>query len=55
MSEEQISHTDWKYTVKVSNDNTKGEKRVTVTVRDDVGIEPLVKLAIEQYAKVLAG
>lgn len=28
-------HVDWKYDVKISNDNAKNEKRVTVHARSD--------------------
>ena len=42
-------HPDWHYEIKVSNDNTKGEKRVTVHVRSDVNPEEAQKLADKLY------
>ncbi len=42
-------HEDFAYEVKVSNDNTKGEKRVTVHVRSDSNPEDAQKLADKLY------
>ena len=45
----QTIHSDFAYEVKVSNDNTKGEKRVTVHVRSDHSPEAAQKLADKLY------
>ena len=37
------------YEIKVSNDNTKGEKRVTIHVRSDMNPEDAQKLADKLY------
>ncbi len=42
-------HNDWEFEIKVSNDNTKGEKRVTVHVRSDDHPEAAQKLADKLY------
>ena len=41
-------HDDWKYDVKIDNNNAKGEKRVTIHARSD---ESLVK-ALEDALKL---
>jgi uncharacterized membrane protein len=46
---ETIVHKDWAYEIKVSNDNTKGEKRVTIHVRSDVDPAEAQKLADKLY------
>ena len=52
--EYEILHPDWKIDVKVSNDNTKGEKRVTVHYRSDhESIEDCRKKAHEIYTEEL--
>ena len=39
-------HTDWKYDIKISNDNAKNEKRVTIHARaDSDNLEELLKRA----------
>ena len=42
-------HAEFAYDIKVSNDNTKGEKRVTVHVRSDTNPEAAQKLADKLY------
>ena len=42
-------HAEFAYDIKVSNDNTKGEKRVTVHVRSDTNPEGAQKLADKLY------
>ncbi len=42
-------HPDWQYDIKVSNDNTKGEKRVTVHVRSDGDPNAAQELADKLY------
>ena len=49
VSENMTDHPDWQYDIKVSNDNTKGEKRVTVHVRSDSNPEEAQKLADKLY------
>ena len=43
----RIYHDEHDITVKVSNDNQKGEKRVTVTLRSDGEPKDVIKLARE--------
>jgi len=50
---ELTEHPDWTYDVKVSNDNTKGEKRVTVHVRSDGDPSEAGKLADKIYKDTL--
>ena len=46
----EIIHDEWKIDVKISNDNTKGEKRVTVHYRSDTEtVEDARKKAHEIY------
>jgi hypothetical protein len=42
-------HSDWAFEIKVSNDNTKGEKRVTIHVRSDIDPDKAQKLADKLY------
>lgn len=42
-------HDDWKYDVKISNDNAKNEKRVTVHARSDDTLDEAVKDANKLY------
>ena len=42
-------HLDWKYDVKISNDNAKNEKRVTVHARNDETIEKAIEEAEKLY------
>ena len=49
----EVLHPDWQYDIKISNDNTKGEKRVTVHVRADTDIEKVMKLAHKAYIEEL--
>jgi hypothetical protein len=43
-------HVDWKYDVKISNDNAKNEKRVTIHARsDDDALEELLKKAQQLF------
>ncbi len=35
-------HVDWKFDVKISNDNAKNEKRVTVHARSDESLKEAV-------------
>ena len=46
-------HSEWAYDIKVSNDNTKGEKRVTVHVRSDEDPDGAQKLADKLYKEEL--
>ena len=46
----EFQHPDWHYSVKISNDNTKGEKRVTVTVHSDDNGDAARNKAHELYA-----
>ena len=49
-----VIHPEWKIDVKISNDNTKGEKRVTVHYRSDSDdIKKVVKKAHEMYVEEL--
>lgn len=38
-------HPEWTYDIKLSDDNTKGEKRVTIHVRSDGDPQEALKLA----------
>ncbi len=50
----EVIHPEWKIDVKISNDNTKGEKRVTVHYRSDTEtIEEARKHAHEIYTEEL--
>ncbi len=49
----RIYHDEHDITVKVSNDNQKGEKRVTVTLRSDGEPKDVIKLARELYEDAL--
>lgn len=49
-----IIHAEWAIDVKISNDNTKGEKRVTVHVRSDGDPDAAQKLAHKLYAEELS-
>ena len=42
-------HPDWKFDVKISNDNAKNEKRVTVHARSDLSLKEAVDDAISLY------
>lgn len=44
-------HEDWTYEIKLSNDNTKGETRVTVKVRSDSDPEAAKKLAVKLFTE----
>jgi len=50
-------HDDWRISVQISNDNSKGEPRVTVKVRGDAECKDAMEeahLAYETEAKKLA-
>jgi len=51
--EAMLKHKDWAFDIKISNDNTKGEKRATVHVRSDGEGMDAVKLAHTLYKEVL--
>lgn len=42
-------HEDWQYDVKISNDNAKNEKRVTVHARSDSTLKEAVDDANSLY------
>ena len=48
-----VIHPEWAFDIKISNDNTKGEKRVTVHVRGDIDPTALKKKAHELYVEEL--
>ena len=48
-----VIHPDWAFDIKISNDNTKGEKRVTIHVRGDIDPKELAKKAHELYVEEL--
>ena len=48
-----VIHPDWAFDIKISNDNTKGEKRVTIHVRGDIDPNELAKKAHELYVEEL--
>jgi hypothetical protein len=48
-----VVHPDWQYDIKISNDNTKGEKRVTVHVRSDGDPKAAAKQAHDLYVEEL--
>lgn len=54
MSMQSNTHSDFAYDVKISNDNTKAEKRATIHVRSDT-MDPheVVKLAKQLYEESL--
>ena len=43
------THTEHNIDIKISNDNTKGEKRATIHVRTDGVAEDAIKLAIKLF------
>ena len=50
----EVVHPDWRIDIKISNDNTKGEKRVTVHYHSDTEtIEEARKHAHEIYTEEL--
>ena len=49
----KIFHDEHDISVKISNDNTKGEKRATVTLRSDADPMEAVKLADKLYKEIL--
>jgi len=49
----EIYHTEHNYDIKISNDNTKGEKRATIHVRSDTNPEDAIKLANQLYKEAL--
>ena len=46
---DSYTHTDHNIDIKISNDNTKGEKRATIHVRTDGVAEDAIKLAIKLF------
>ena len=44
-----LTHTEYAVDIKISNDNTKGERRCTVHVRSDGDIEEALKNAVKIY------
>ena len=44
-----VFHNEHNVDVKISNDNTKGERRCTVHVRTDGDPQDAIKLAIQLY------
>jgi len=49
----KIYHDEHDISVKISNDNTKGEKRATVTLRSDGDPMEAVKYANKLYKEIL--
>jgi len=45
----EVIHPEWHIDVKVSNDNTKGERRCTVHIRSDGDVKKAVEEAIKAY------
>jgi len=50
----QTAHTEHDIDIKISNDNTKGEKRATIHVRTDGLAEDAIKLAIKLFKESTA-
>ena len=46
---DSYTHTDHNIDIKISNDNTKGEKRATIHVRTDGLAEDAINLAIRLF------
>lgn len=54
MIAEKATHNDFAYDIKVSNDNTKGERRATIHVRtDEMDPHEAVELALKMYKECL--
>ncbi len=51
--EGKFYHDEHDISVKISNDNTKGEKRATITLRSDADPMEAVKLADKLYKEIL--
>ena len=49
----KVFHDEHDISVKISNDNTKGEKRATVTLRSDGDPMDAVKVADKMYKEIL--
>ena len=49
----KVYHDEHDISVKISNDNTKGEKRATITLRSDADPMEAVKLADKLYKEIL--
>ena len=48
-----VIHPEWAFDIKISNENTKCEKRVTIHVRGDIDPKELAKKAHELYVEEL--
>ena len=49
----KVFHDEHNVTIKISNDNTKGEKRASVSLRSDDDPMDAVKLADKLYKEIL--
>ena len=49
----QVIHPEWALDIKISNDNTKGERRCTIHVRSDGDPKDAMEKALKAYKEGL--